>query len=400
MSEVPAKTLRMGVIGLGRAAAIMLPGLLAHPHVRLTAAADPNPDARARFERDFGGRTYASAEALCAAADVDAVYIATPHQFHASDVLTAAAHGKHAIVEKPMALTLEECRAMTDAAERNGVVLVVGHSHGFDPSIVMIRDIVRSGELGALRMIVNLTYTDFLYRPRRPEELDTAQGGGIMYNQVPHQLDIVRTIDGGPLRSVYALTGAWDPARPTEGAMCALLEFADGVAASLTYSGYDRFDTDEFHAWVDEGGAPKTPAYGRRRREQRAYGSLEAEVRGRAARGFAGSGAATSGGARHHPHFGLVIASCEGGDLRPSPDGVLIYDDGGVREVLAPQARVYPNKDGVIDEFYTAIAGGGAPLHDGRWGTATMAAVLALLQSAREKRAIALTDEVPADALR
>jgi phthalate 4,5-cis-dihydrodiol dehydrogenase len=378
----------------------MLPSLLAHPHVRVTAAADPNPAARARFEADLGGRTYLTADALCAASDIDAVYIATPHQFHAADVIAAASHGKHAIVEKPMALTLEECRAMTDAAERNGVVLVVGHSHGFDPAIVQIRDIVRRGELGALRMIVNLAYTDFMYRPRRPEELDTAQGGGIMYNQVPHQLDIIRTIDGGPLRSAYARTGIWDRDRPTEGALTALLEFADGVAASITYSGYDRFDTDEFHGWVDEGGETKTPAYGRRRRANRAYASPADEARGRAERGFAGSGLVKPDGARYHPHFGLVIASCEGGDLRPSPGGVLIYDDDGVREVLAPPARTYPNKDGVIDELYTAVVGGEPPLHDGRWGTATMAAVLALLQSARERRVITLTDEVAADALR
>ena len=175
----------------------MLPSLAAHPHVRLTAAADPNPEARARFEADFGGLTFATTAELCASPDVDAVYIATPHQYHAADVLAAAGRGKHAIVEKPMALTVEECRAMTGAAESNGVVLVVGHSHGFDPSIKLIRSIVEAGDAGALRMIVNLDYTNFLYRPRRPEELDTAQGGGIMYNQIPHQLDLIRVIQGG-----------------------------------------------------------------------------------------------------------------------------------------------------------------------------------------------------------
>ena len=144
---MPAQILRLGAIGLGRAAATMLPSLIAHPHVRLTAAADPNPEARARFEADFGRRTYATAAELCAGPDIDAVYIATPHQFHAADVLTAAGNGKHAIVEKPMALTLEECRAMTDAAERNGVVLVVGHSAGFNPSIKLIRELVASGSI-------------------------------------------------------------------------------------------------------------------------------------------------------------------------------------------------------------------------------------------------------------
>lgn len=375
----------------------MLPSLSAHPHVRITAAADPNPEARARFKADFGGRTYAGAAELCGSPDVDAVYIATPHQFHASDVLTAAAAGKHAIVEKPMALTLEECRAMTDAAERNGVVLVVGHSHGFDPTIKMIREMVASGKYGALRLMTNLVYTNFLYRPRRPEELDTAQGGGIMYNQIPHQLDIVRVIDGGPLESAYAITGIWDRRRPTEGAMTAILRFQSGAAANLTYSGYDHFDTDEFHGWVSEGGSETKPKHGRQRRALRAIAN---EAQARTASGFAGHGVNTAEGTMHHPHFGFLLVSCEGADLRPSADGVLVYDDDGVHEVPAPRARNYPNKDGVIDEFYDAIISGTPPLHDGRWGTDTMAAALALLQSAREGRVISLATEDRAHALR
>jgi phthalate 4,5-cis-dihydrodiol dehydrogenase len=397
---MPEKSLRLGAIGLGRAAATMLPSLIAHPNVRLTAAADPNPEARARFEADFGGRTYATSAELCASADIDAVYIASPHQYHAADVLAAAGHGKHAIVEKPMALTVEECRAMTDAAERNGVVLVVGHSHGFNPTIKMIREAIVSGGFGALRMIANLVYTNFLYRPRRPEELDTAQGGGIMFNQIPHQLDLIRVIDGGPLQSAYAVTGIWDRARPTEGAMTALLTFRDGVAAALTYSGYDHFDTDEFHAWIGEGGAERKPAHGSQRRALQTFTTPAEEARGRMASGFSGRGIARPSGPMHHPHFGLVIVSCEGADLRPSPDGVLIYDENGVRERLAPRARAYPNKDGVIDELYTAIASGNPPLHDGQWGTDTMTAAIALLQSARERRVVTFSNEDHPHALR
>jgi phthalate 4,5-cis-dihydrodiol dehydrogenase len=390
MGWMPAKSLRIGTIGLGRAAAMMLPSLLAHPHVKLTAAADPNPDARARFASDFGGATFATAEELCAASEVDAVYIATPHQFHASDVLAAARHKKHIIVEKPMALTVEECRTMTAAAEEAGVVLVVGHSHGFNPSIVMIRDLIAGGTVGPLRMMTNLVYTNFLYRPRRPEELHTALGGGIMYNQIPHQLDMIRVIDGGPLESVHAVTGVWDDTRPTEGAMTALLTFKSGVAASLTYSGYDHFDTDEFHEWTGESGAPRKPAHGAQRRALHAFATPADEARGRTASGFSGTGVLRSSEPMHHPHFGLLIVSCEGADLRPSPRGVLIYDESGVREELAPEARAYPNKDGVIDELYDAIVSGEPPLHDGRWGTDTMIASLALLQSSRERRPVSL----------
>jgi phthalate 4,5-cis-dihydrodiol dehydrogenase len=398
--EPMAKTVRMGVIGLGRAAAQMLPSLAGHPNVQLVAAADPNAEALARFATDFGGRTYATAEALCADPAVDAVYIASPHQFHVGNALAAANAGKHLIVEKPMALSLEECRAMTDAATRNGVVLVVGHSHGFDPSSLMMRELIRRGDVGPLRMISNINYNNFLYRPRRPEELDTARGGGIVYNQVPHMVDVVRTIHGGAVRSVHAVTGVWDAKRPTEGALTALLEFADGVPASLTYSGYDRFDSDEFYDWVGENGDPKRPNHGSARRAIEGLASQADEIRLRAARGFAGTGASTAAGPMYQPHFGFLIASCEDADLRPSPAGILIYDRSGVREERAPAPRAFPNKDGVIDEFYDAIVNGTPPLHDGAWGTETMAIALAMLQSARERRPILLEETTYADATR
>ena len=191
------RTLRVGAAGLGRAFALMLPTLTADPRVELVAAADPRPEARARFAAEFGGRVYASVEALCADAEVDVVYVATPHQFHADHVEAAAAGSKHVLVEKPMAITLDECRRMIDAVERANVRLIVGHSHSFDAPILRAREIIAGGTLGAVRMINAQYYTDFMYRPRRPEELVTAQGGGAVFNQAAHQVDIVRLLGGG-----------------------------------------------------------------------------------------------------------------------------------------------------------------------------------------------------------
>jgi len=368
----------------------MLPSLIAHPFVDVVAAADPLPQARARFEADFGGRSFESMAELAADSGVDAVYIATPHEFHAHDVVLAAAHGKHALVEKPMALTLAECGAMVDAARTARTVLVVGHTHAFDPVVRTMRSIVESGELGALRMVINVAYTDFLYRPRRPEELDSARGGGIMYNQVPHQIEIARALDGGAVRSARAVAGSWDPQRPTEGAMTALLEFASGAAASLTYSGYDRFDSDEFAFWVAESGAEKHASPGATQRELDAR-DLADEAQFKAQSGFSGRGVAQTARPTHQPHFGMLLASCERGDLRPSADGVLVYDARGMREIALPLGRTFPDKDGVIDEFYEAIVCGIAPLHDGAWGRATVEVALALVASARERREIVLT---------
>ena len=386
------KTLRLGIIGLGRAAANMIPALAGHPDVKLTGAADPNAEARARFEADFGGKTFADAEALCKSGVVDAVYIASPHEYHAPNVVVAAANGIHAIVEKPMALTLTECRTMTDAARAAGTVLTVGHTHAYDPPHALMGKLIRSGEFGKLRTIVNLVYTNFLYRPRRPEELDSSLGGGIMYNQVPHQLEIIRTLATAPLHSVRAVTGVWDPARKTEGALAAFLTFADGAVAQLTYSAYDHFDSNELAFWVSEGGEEVAhDRHGTARRALSAAKNADDERRMRTASGFAGGGAVRPKGAMHEQHFGFLLASCEGADLRPAPDGVLIYGNDGVREVPVPRGRVYPNKDSVIDEFYDAVINGVPATHDGAWGTATTAASLALVESAREGREVVLT---------
>ncbi len=227
------RVLRLGIAGLGQAAAAMLPEILGDARVQLVAAADVRPEARAQFERELEGRAYAEVQQLCADPDVDVVYVATPHQFHAAHAIQAAEHGKHVLLEKPMALTLVDCDAMIEAADKHGVRLLVGRgSHGFDPPILKIREIVRSGELGSLGMIHTWHYGDFLYRPRTPAELDTSQGGGVIFNQGPHQIDIVRIIGGGMLRSVRAMTGNWDSARSTEGAFSCYLEFEDGAGAT------------------------------------------------------------------------------------------------------------------------------------------------------------------------
>ena len=129
-------------------------------------------------------------------------------------------------------MTLAECRAMIDAVERAGVHLIVGHSHSFDAPYRRTREIIAGGEFGKLGMITASNFTDFMYRPRRPEELVTAQGGGVIFSQGAHQIDIVRLLGGGRVRSIRAYTGNWDRDRMTEGAYAALLEFEDGAFAS------------------------------------------------------------------------------------------------------------------------------------------------------------------------
>ena len=378
------RALRLGVIGLSRGFDLTRPTLAADPRVELVAAADPRPEARAAFAAEFGGAAHATAEALLAEPEVEAVYIATPHQTHAELVIAAARAGKHVLVEKPMALDLAACRAMTDAARAAGVQLVVGPSHGFDAPVARAADLIASEAFGRPRMITATTFTDFLYRPRRPEELDTALGGGVVFSQAAHQVDVVRRLAGAPVHSVRAVTGRWDPERPTEGAYQAFLTFEGGCSAALTYSGYGRFDTDALMSWVGETGGPKDPdAYGTARR--RLAASAEADLKDARAYGAATDATAPPVG---HEHFGFVLVACEGGDLRLTATGVEVYGPETRRTVDLPVGAA--TRRGVIDELWAAVREGVAPMHDGAWGTENLAVCLAILRSADEGREIEL----------
>jgi phthalate 4,5-cis-dihydrodiol dehydrogenase len=387
-----SRPIRLGVAGLGRGFMLMLPTLSTHPLVQLVAAADPRAEARSKFAADFGANTYDSVEALCADPSVEAVYVATPHQFHVENVRSCARHGKHVMVEKPMALNLADCQAMIDAAGEAGIHLLVGHSHSYDAPYLATRAMIAGGEFGPVRMITATNFTDFLYRPRRPEELDTTQGGGVVFSQGAHQIDIVRLLGGGLARSIRAATGRWDSKRPTEGAYNAFVEFEGGVSATLTYNGTAHFDTDEFCGWTGELGQGRDPgSYGAARATLRKIASPAEEAALKNTRAYGLAEMPKQAPAAHN-HFGLVIASCERADLRPLPSGVMIYSDEARRLHELPPPAV-PRAE-VIDELYDAVAHNRAPLHSGAWGMATVEMCLALLASAREGREVALHHQV------
>jgi phthalate 4,5-cis-dihydrodiol dehydrogenase len=380
----------LGIAGLGMAGAVMVHAAAAHPTFALRAAAERQEGPRAAFARDFDAPVYAEVGALCDDPAVEVVYIATPHQFHAEHAIAAAERGKHIILEKPMALTLAECDAIVAAVERAGVHLIVGHTHAFDPTVRLMRDMIAGGELGRLGMIATWNYSNFLYRPRRPEELDTARGGGILFNQVPHQIDTVRLLAGGRVRSVRANVQVLDPARPTEGGCVAWLEFESGAAASLVYSGYDFFDSDEWHGGIGERGAEKPLSHGAARRALAAASADETRLRTET---FAYGGPPPPM-PEHQPHFGLLLVTCQHGELRPYADGVMLYDRNGQREIPIPKGVGMPGRREVLDDMAAAIRTGRPPLHDGRWGKATLEVALALLRSAREGREITLEHQV------
>lgn len=210
-------------------------------------------------------------------------------------------------------------------------------------------------------------------------------------------MDVVRLLAGSRATRVRAVMGQWDAARPTEGAYSALLWFDDGAFASLTYSGYGRFDSDEWCGWTGETGRAKDPeTYGEARRRLAAAGSSEEEALLKAAATYGGpawtpAAAQPNAPTPRHQHFGPIIVSCEHGDVRPTPDAVWVYGD-RQRERIELPAPPIPRFE-VIDELADAVLLGRKPLHDGPWARATLEICLALLRSAAEGQDVELSQQ-------
>jgi phthalate 4,5-cis-dihydrodiol dehydrogenase len=386
----------MGMAGLGVASTQILPAVSRLPYLQITAAADVRADALAKFRKEYDAAAFTSVEEMCRNSDVDFIYIATPNQLHEEHAITAATHKKHVIVEKPMGMSLEECEAMNAAAEKNGVKLLCGHTHSFDPPIRKIREIVKSGELGKLCMINTWNYNEFMYRPRMKHELATSRG--VVLNQGPHHVDIVRLIGGGMARSVRAMTGIWDKARGHEGSYTCYLEFEDGTPATLVYSGYGFFDTAELFSWVGEGGQYREPETNLKvRRRLREVRSPEEEEQLKEGMRFGGQREGEYShlfsGERKQPFFGFTLVSCEHGDIRQTPDGLFIYGEDEKREIALPTGS--RGREAEIEELYNAVVHHRPVFHDGRWGEATLEVCLAMIESSKERKEIFLSHQVP-----
>jgi predicted dehydrogenase len=406
------ETLRLGIIGLGMAVTRIFqeyPPVTTLPFLRITAGTDPRKQALEAFEAEFKGEVYDTAEELVQSPNVDAVYIATPPELHAEQTILAARHGKHVIVEKPMAMTIDDAEQMNRVAEECGIKLLAGHTHSFDPPIRKMREIVASGELGKLSMINTWNFNEFNHRPWPSYELVSTHGP--IFNQGPHQVDIVRLLGGGMVRSVRAMT-IWDPVRPPEGGWSCYLEFEDGVPATLVYDARGFFDTAEVLWWVGEGGQPRDPETNLKMRRnlarmpeaerERILAEQKEQMRYGGARGEGGKwpeiwniwGAGHERtGEQHQPFFGLTVVSCEKGALRQSQDGIIVYGESERREV--PVGGDLRGRAAELTELYEGIVHDRPIFHDGRWGEATLEVCLAIVQSAKERREITMSHQVP-----
>lgn len=380
--------IKIGIVGLGAAGQAFIPAIRNHPGFDWVALAEPVAATREQVAREHGVAGYDSLAALLAHAGLQAVYVATPTELHAGQVLQVAAAGKHVLVEKPMAVTLEEARGMIAATRRAGVVFMVGHSHSYDLPIQRMRELIASGELGRVGMVNTWCFTDWLYRPRRAQELDVGLGGGVTFRQGAHQFDILRLLCGGQARSVRAKTFDWNPNRRSVGAHVAFLDFDNGAAATAVYNGYGGLSSMDLGFDISEWGF-HLPPHERPLAHRHSTGqSADEELRAKQRR----APGAIPAQSPHQPFFGLTVVSCERGDIRQSPNGLLVYTEDGQREIALPTNR--GPRDLVMAEFHDAITGRAPALHDGHWGLANLEVCVAAMLSSSTGRDVELKEQV------
>jgi phthalate 4,5-cis-dihydrodiol dehydrogenase len=337
-------TVGLGVLGLGTAGAAMLGAAFEHPGVRVAAVADADIGWLGPAPAGEPAR-YDSLERLLRDDLVEAVHIATPTPLHYEHVRMALEAGRHVIVEKPVTARLGDAEELVERAAALDRVVIVGHSEAFEPYVRAVRDVVASGAIGVPVMVLAEKFTDWMRRPRLPEEWDSASGGGIIRRQGVHQVDVVRTVTGARF-SVREARTRTDRERGVPGSYVAWLASEQGPSAVVTHDGIGRLPP--------AAGRPPRPAADEAAKRARRQELLRQVLDERSAPRL---------GAADRERL-LVLGP--DGEITASSRQVSVSTAAGTAAVdLAPFAE---GRHAVLDELIAALSGTGGAVHTLTWG--------------------------------
>ena len=193
---------------------------------------------------------------------VHAVYIATTNGTHAEYTIRAAEAGKHVLCEKPMANTVEECRAMIDACRRHRVRLMIAYRKYFEPASLALKKLVDAGKLGRLR-IIHSAFTIFLPKKAPAWHLSQKQaGGGALMDLGVYCVNTICWLAGLQPLEVSATAWTVDPARfkEVEESIAFQLAFPEGLIAQASAS-FGAAQASFLHVHGEHGWAALDPAY-------------------------------------------------------------------------------------------------------------------------------------------
>lgn len=259
------KPLRVGLIGCGEIAMQNARAISQSGRAEIAMVADVNPTIAADMGKRYGVPHTTNIDELLDRADVEAVFISVPHFLHAPLAIQACRHGKHVIVEKPMALSVAEADRMLDAARASGVKLSVCYCQRFQPAIQRAKELIDRGALGKILGVQVNFFIDkpwsyftsgFSGRVHTDWRLSREKsGGGILVFNLVHYLDVIRFLTGLQVVRASAEFAALDTPIEMEDSLSATLRYANGAIGTITASSVVRGASYEpqIRLWGTEG---------------------------------------------------------------------------------------------------------------------------------------------------
>ena len=230
---------RVALVGCGKVAGIHADALRSLPDAEFVAACDIDAARAGAFAAKHGVRPFGDLPTMLRETRPDMVIIGTPHPLHAEAAVRAAEAGVHVLVEKPLAASLADCDAMIAAADKAGVLLGVISQRRFYEPVQRMKAAIDAGKIGtpALGVFIQYSWRDAAYYTSDPwrGKWDT-EGGGVLVNQSPHQLDILLWLMG-PAAEV---SGSWanlnHPTVEVDDTAVATVRFRKGGLGSIVTS--------------------------------------------------------------------------------------------------------------------------------------------------------------------
>jgi predicted dehydrogenase len=233
------KKLRTAIVGCGKVGHFHARALANLEKSEFVAVCSTSLDRANAFGDQYGVRAFDSVEAMVEDAQVDVVCICTPHPQHASVAIAALKHGCHVLIEKPLASSLEDCDAILSCAEEHRRTVGVVCQRRFYPSAMRIRQAIDAGKIGrpVIGNVVMLGWRDRQYYESDPWRGSWAgEGGGVLVNQAPHQLDLLLWYMG----DIDEIYGVWKNVNhdyiEVEDTAAAIVKFKSGAIANILVS--------------------------------------------------------------------------------------------------------------------------------------------------------------------
>ena len=230
--------IRIAILGVGWAGSKHVEAIRELGHgLTIDCLVDSDPDFLAKQCEELKvDKSYPTFGDALADPEVDAVSICLPHRFHCDVAVAAAVAGKHVLVEKPMALTLDDADRMIDICQRKGVKLGVVFQRRTEPVFQRVRQAVEAGDLGLLNLgVLTMPYvrTQAYYDSAPWRGTWSLDGGGVLMNQGIHLVDLLIWFMGDPV-AVQAEAATLRRDIEVEDTLTATLRFANGALASVS----------------------------------------------------------------------------------------------------------------------------------------------------------------------